>query len=62
MKIRKNIDQIEKNIKYYNEKMSNFEKIRVYENFSQFDFVIRILCVIDVIKLKMNIINVNLII
>jgi hypothetical protein len=62
VKIRKNIDQIEKNIKYYNEKMSNFEKIRVYENFSQFDFVIRILCVIDVIKLKMNIINVNLII
>jgi hypothetical protein len=62
VKTRKNVDQIEKEIKCYNEKMSNFEKIRIYEDFSQFDFVIRILCVIDVIKLKMNIIDVNLII
>jgi hypothetical protein len=42
--------------------MSNFEKIRIYEDFSQLDFVIRILCVIDVMKLKMNIVDVNLII
>jgi hypothetical protein len=62
VKTRKNVDQIEKEIKCYNEKMSNFEKIRIYEDFSQFDFVIRILCVIDVMKLKMNIVDVNLII
>ncbi len=62
VKIRKNVDQIEKEIKCYNEKMLNFEKIRIYEDFSQFDFVIRILCVIDVMKLKMNIVDVNLII
>jgi superfamily II DNA/RNA helicase len=62
VKTRKNVDQIEKKIKCYNEKMSNFEKIQIYENFSQFDFVIRILCVIDVMKLKMNIVDVNLII
>jgi hypothetical protein len=42
--------------------MSNFEKIKIYEDFSQLDFVIRILCVIDVLRLKMNIIDVNLII
>ncbi len=59
---RKNVDQVEKEIKCYNEKMSNFEKIRIYEDFSQFDFVIRILCVIDVMKLRMNIVDVNLII
>ncbi len=62
VKIRKNVDQVEKEIKCYNEKMSNFEKIRIYEDFSQFDFVIRILCVTDVMKLKMNIVDVNLII
>jgi hypothetical protein len=62
VQIQKNVDQIEKEIKCYNEKMSNFEKIRIYEDFSQFDFVIRILCVIDVMKLKMNIVDVNLII
>jgi hypothetical protein len=62
MKTRKNVDQIEKEIKCYNEKMSNFEKIRIYEDFSQFDFVIRILCVIDAMRLKMNIVDVNLII
>jgi hypothetical protein len=50
VKTRKNVDQIEKEIKCYNEKMSNFEKIRIYEDFSQFDFVIRILCVIDVMS------------
>jgi hypothetical protein len=42
--------------------MSNFEETRIYEDFSQFDFVIRILCVINVMRLKMNIIDVNLII
>jgi hypothetical protein len=42
--------------------MSNFEKIKIYEDFSQLDFVIRILCVIDVLRLRMNIIDVNLII
>jgi hypothetical protein len=62
VKIRKNVDQVEKEIKCYNEKMSNFEKTRIYEDFSQLDFVIRILCVINVMKLKMNIIDVNLII
>jgi hypothetical protein len=62
VKTRKNVDQIENKIRCYNEKMSNFEKIRIYEDFSQFDFVIRILCVIDVMRLKMNIVDVNLII
>jgi hypothetical protein len=62
VKIRNNVDQIEKKIRCYNEKMSNFEKIRIYEDFSQLDFVIRILCVIDVLRLRMNIIDVNLII
>jgi hypothetical protein len=62
VKTRNNVDQIEKEIKCYNEKMSNFEKIKIYEDFSQLDFVIRILCVIDVLRLKMNIIDVNLII
>jgi hypothetical protein len=62
VKTRKNIDQVEKEIKCYNEKMSNFEKIQIYEDFSQFDFVIRILCVIDVMRLRMNIVDVNLII
>jgi hypothetical protein len=62
MKTRKNVDQIEKKIICYNEKMSNFEKIKIYENFSQLDFVIRILCVIDVLRLRMNIVDVNLII
>ncbi len=61
VKTRKNVDQIEKKIKCYNE-MSNFEKNRIYEDFSQFDFVIWILCVIDVMKLKMNIVDVNFII
>ncbi len=42
--------------------MSNFEKIKIYEDFSQLNFVIRILCVIDVLRLKINIIDVNLII
>jgi hypothetical protein len=58
----KNVDQMEKKIKCYNEKMSNFEKTRIYENFSQLDFVIQILCVIDVMRLRMNIVDVNLII
>ncbi len=62
VKTRNNVDQVEKEIKCYNEKMSNFEKNKIYENFSQLDFVIRILCVIDVLRLKMNIIDVNLII
>jgi hypothetical protein len=51
-----------KKIRCYNEKMSNFEKIKIYEDFSQLNFVIRILCIIDVLRLKMNIIDVNLII
>jgi hypothetical protein len=38
------------------------KKIKIYEDFSQLDFVIRISCVINVLKLKMNIIDVNLII
>jgi hypothetical protein len=42
--------------------MSNFKKIKIYEDFSQLDFVIRISYVIDVLRLKMNIIDVNLII
>jgi hypothetical protein len=42
--------------------MSNFEKIKIYEDFPQLDFVIWILCVIDVLRLKMNIVDVNLII
>ncbi len=62
VKIRNNVDQIEKEIRCYNEKMSNFEKIKIYKDFSQLDFVIRILCVIDVLRLRMNIIDVNLII
>ncbi len=62
VKTRKNVDQVEKEIKCYNEKMSNFKKIKIYEDFSQLDFVIRILCVIDVLRLKMNIVDVNLII
>jgi hypothetical protein len=62
VKTRNNVDQIEKKIKCYNEKMSNFEKIKIYEDFSQLDFVIRILCVINILRLRMNIIDVNLII
>ncbi len=62
MKTRKNVDQVEKEIKCYDEKMSNFEKIKIYEDVSQLDFIIRILCVIDVLRLKINIIDVNLII
>ncbi len=62
VKTRNNVDQVEKEIKCYNEKMSNFEKIKIYEDFSQLDFVIQILCVIDVLRLRMNIIDVNLII
>jgi hypothetical protein len=62
VKTRKNVDQVEKEIKCYDEKMSNFEKIKIYEDVSQLDFIIRILCVIDVLRLKINIIDVNLII
>jgi hypothetical protein len=62
VKTRNNVDQIEKEIECYNEKMSNFEKIKIYEDFSQLNFVIRILCVIDILRLRMNIIDVNLII
>jgi hypothetical protein len=42
--------------------MFEIEKLKIYENFMQKDFIIRILCVTDVMKLDMNILDVNTII
>jgi hypothetical protein len=46
----------------YNEKMFETKKFKIYENFMQKNSAIRILCVIDVMRLNMNILDVNIII
>jgi superfamily II DNA or RNA helicase len=49
-------------IRCYNEKMFEIEKLKIYENFMRENFTIRILCVTDVMKFDMNILDVNIII
>ncbi len=46
----------------YNEKMFKTKKFKIYENFMKKDFIIRILCVTNVMKLDINILDVNIII
>jgi superfamily II DNA or RNA helicase len=42
--------------------MFEIEKFKIYENFMRKDSIIRILCVTDVMKLDINILDVNIII
>jgi hypothetical protein len=42
--------------------MFETKKFKIYENFMKEDFIIRILCVTNVMKLDMNILDVNIII
>jgi hypothetical protein len=42
--------------------MFKTKKFKIYENFMKEDFIIRIFCVTNVMKLDMNIFNVNIII
>ncbi len=62
MKLDATSSQVSKAIRCYNEKMSETEKLSIYENFMKEDSIIRILCVTDVMRLSMNILDVNIII
>jgi hypothetical protein len=62
MKVETSSSKINQVIRCYNEKMFEIKKLKIYENFMQEDFNIRILCVTNVIKLDMNILDVNIII
>jgi hypothetical protein len=62
MKFDATSSQVSKTIWCYNEKMFKTKKFNIYENFMKKNFIIRILCVIDVMKLSINILNVNIII
>jgi hypothetical protein len=55
-------NQVNQAIRCYNEKMFETEKFKIYENFMQKNSAIRILCVTDVMRLDMNILDVNIII
>ncbi len=62
MKIETSSNKINQIIWCYNKKMFESKKFKIYENFMQRDFNIRILCVMNVMKLDMNILDVNIII
>ncbi len=62
MKFDATSSQVSKVIRCYNKKMFETKKLNIYENFMKKDFIIRIFCVIDVMKLNMNIFDVNIII
>jgi hypothetical protein len=49
-------------IRCYNEKMFETKKLKIYENFMKEDSTIRILCATNVMRLDMNILDVNIII
>ena len=49
-------------IKCYNEKMFEFEKFKICEKFFKSNSNIRILCFTDVMKLSMNIIDIDIVI
>jgi superfamily II DNA helicase RecQ len=55
-------NQVNQTIRCYNEKMFETKKFKIYENFMQKNSAIRILCVTDVMRLDMNILDVNIII
>jgi hypothetical protein len=61
-KIETSLNKINYIIRCYNEKMFETKKFKIYENFMQEDFTIRILCVTNVMKFDMNILDVNIII
>jgi hypothetical protein len=61
-KIETSSNKINQVIWCYNEKMFETKKFKIYENFMKKDFIIRILCVTNVMKLDMNILNVNIMI
>jgi hypothetical protein len=62
IKIETTSNQINQTIRCYNAKMFEIKKFEIYENFMQKNSAIRIFCVIDVMKLNMNILDVNIII
>ncbi len=62
MKIEASSSKVNSVIWCYNEKMFETKKFKIYENFMQEDFNIRILCVTNVMRLDMNILDVNIII
>ncbi len=62
IKVEATSNQVNQAIRCYNEKMFETKKLKIYENFMQKNSAIRILCVIDVMRLSMNILDVNIII
>jgi hypothetical protein len=60
-KIEATSSKVNQTIRCYNEKMFEIEKLKIYKNFMREDFIIRILCVTNVMKLDMNILDVNII-
>ncbi len=61
-KVEASSSKINQVIRCYNEKMFETKKFKIYENFMKEDFIIQILCVTNVMKLDMNILDVNIII
>jgi hypothetical protein len=61
-KMKTTSSKINQTIWCYNKKMFEIEKLKIYKNFMQEDFIIRILCVTNVMRLDMNILDVNIII
>ncbi len=61
-KVKATLSKINQAIRCYNEKMFEMKKFKIYENFMQEDSIIRILCVTDVMKFDLNILDVNIII
>jgi hypothetical protein len=61
-KVETTSSKVNQAIRCYNEKMFEIEKFKIYENFMREDFIIRILCVTNVMRLDMNILDVNIII
>lgn len=62
VKIETSRNQIITTIQCYNDKMFDLKKKVMYENLSRLNFKIKILCVINVLNLGMNIVDVNLMI
>lgn len=57
-----NLNRASRIIRCYNEKMSESEKKRIYENFRELNPDIRILCASDAMGLSMNIVDVDVIV
>ncbi len=62
IKVEATSNQVNQAIRDFNEKMFETKIFKIYENFMQKNSAIRIFCVIDVMKLNMNILDVNIII